>query len=442
MTDTSNLQPSPTSPVSSRGWFARFLRATEIDQAFLGRVGALLLIWLGFHLYGAVFLGEGLFLTPRNLWNLSVQTAYIGIMATGMVLIIIMREIDLSIGAIMGFVGVVMGLMQVEWLGPLFGLGHPAIWIVTVVCGIAMGAAIGAFQGVLIAYLSIPSFIVTLGGLLVWRGAAFVSSGSTIAPMDTTFVLLGGAGPFAALGTAGSWILAAAACLAVLWITRVGRSARRLHGFSPRPLWAEAIVAGTASAVILGSAAVVNAYYWAPGNLKIYFDKQKLPVPEGAEFGHGFAYPLLLMVVITVGMTVLMNRTRFGRYVFAIGGNPEAASLSGINTRAMKVKVFALMGALAGVAAIIGSARQNSATNAMGVFDELYVIAAAVIGGTSLAGGVGTIYGAIIGALVLVSLQTGMVLIGFGDGSYQRMVTGVALVLAVWLDIVYRKRFK
>jgi len=151
---------------------------------------------------------------------------------------------------------------------------------------------------------------------------------------------------------------------------------------------------------------------------------------------------LLIMVVIVVGMTVLMNRTRFGRYVFAIGGNPEAAALSGINTQAMKVKVFALMGALAGVAAIIGSARQNSATNAMGVFDELYVIAAAVIGGTSLAGGVGTVYGAIIGALILTSLQTGMVLIGFGDGSYQRMVTGVALILAVWLDIVYRKRIK
>ena len=132
-------------------------------------------------------------------------------------------------------------------------------------------------------------------------------------------------------------------------------------------------------------------------------------------------------------------RKRPGMY---IGGNPEAASLSGINTRAMTVKIFALMGGLAGIAAVIGSARQNSATNAMGNLDELYVIAAAVVGGTSLAGGVGTIYGAIIGALILTSLQTGMVLIGFGDGSYQRIVIGIALVLAVWLDIVYRKRIK
>lgn len=436
---------TPTSQATSdakESGFSRFMKASEIDPGLMGRLGALLVIWLGFHLYGAIFLDGGLFLTPRNLWNLSVQTAYIGIMATGMVLIIIMREIDLSIGSIMGFVGVIMGLMQVNWLAPALGLGHPAIWIVTVICGIALGALIGAFHGYLIAHLEIPSFIVTLGGMLVWRGAAFVSSGSTIAPMDDTFVLFGGAGPFAALGATGSWIVALLACLAVIWLVMLGRKSRAKHGFAPRPVWVEATVTAGICAVIFGSAYVVNAYPWAKGNLKIYFDKLGEPVPDGAVFGHGYAYPLLLMVVIVVAMTILMSRTRFGRYVFAIGGNPEAAALSGINTRAMKVKVFALMGALAGIAAIVGSARQNSATNAMGVFDELYVIAAAVIGGTSLAGGVGTIYGAIIGALILTSLQTGMVLIGFGDGSYQRMVTGIALVLAVWLDIVYRKRIK
>ncbi len=159
-------------------------------------------------------------------------------------------------------------------------------------------------------------------------------------------------------------------------------------------------------------------------------------------FGHGFAYPVLILIAVAIVMTILMTRTRFGRYVFAIGGNPEAAALSGINTRAMTVKIFTLMGGLAGIAAVIGAARQNSATNAMGNLDELYVIAAAVVGGTSLAGGVGTIYGAIIGALILTSLQTGMVLIGFGDGSYQRIVIGIALVLAVYLDILYRKRIK
>ena len=144
-------------------------------------------------------------------------------------------------------------------------------------------------------------------------------------------------------------------------------------------------------------------------------------MPEGAFIAHGYAYPVLILAVVAIAMTILMTRTRFGRYVFAIGGNPEAAALSGINTRAMTVKIFALMGALAGLSGVIASA---------------------VVGGTSLAGGVGTIYGAIIGAFVLVSLQTGMVLIGFGDGSYRKIVIGVALVLAVFLDILYRKRIK
>ena len=151
---------------------------------------------------------------------------------------------------------------------------------------------------------------------------------------------------------------------------------------------------------------------------------------------------MLILAGVGILMTILMTRTRFGRYVFAIGGNPEAAALSGIDTRWVTVKIFSLMGMLAGLAAVVASARLTSATNALGDLEELYVIASAVIGGTSLAGGVGTIYGAIIGTLVIQSLQTGMVLIGYGDGSYRKIVVGVALVLAVYLDILYRKKIK
>jgi D-xylose transport system permease protein len=429
-------------------------------------VGALMLIWVAFEAYSTFVLGRPSlllgaaqaeangFLTPRNLWNLSVQTAYIGIMATGMVLVIITRNIDLSVGSIMGMVGMYMGLLQVEWLTPALGLGNPTIWILTVIFGIAMGALIGAFQGVLIAFLSIPSFIVTLGGLLVWRGAAFlVAGGKTIAPLDETFSLIGG-GSFGALGRTGSWIFGVIACVFVIWAFLNGRTSRQKHGFALRPVWAETFVIGLVCSVIIGATALVNAYIWPIGNIQKYYASVGQEVPACAQkggdiysdvcasFGHGFAYPVLIMIVVAIFMTVLMTRTRFGRYVFAIGGNPEAAALSGINTRMMTVKIFTLMGGLAGIAAVIGAARQNSATNAMGNLDELYVIAAAVVGGTSLAGGIGTIYGAIIGALILTSLQTGMVLIGFGDGSYQRIVIGVALVLAVWLDIVYRKRIK
>ncbi|MGL4236636.1 sugar ABC transporter permease [Tabrizicola sp.] len=456
---------SPTSNAPQESGFNRFLRATEIDPRLLGMVGALLLIWLAFEAYSTIVLGRPSlllgaaqadangFLTPRNLWNLSVQTAYIGIMATGMVLVIITRNIDLSVGSIMGMVGMYMGLLQVEYLTPALGLGHPSIWIITVIFGIAMGALIGAFQGVLIAFLNIPSFIVTLGGLLVWRGAAFlVAGGKTIAPLDDTFSLIGG-GSFGALGRTGSWIFGVIACVFVVWAFMNGRKSRQKHGFALRPVWAETFVIGLVCAVIIGATAMVNSYVWPRGNIQKYYTGLGQEVPVCAQendiysgvcatFGHGFAYPVLIMIAVAIFMTILMTRTRFGRYVFAIGGNPEAAALSGINTRAMTVKIFTLMGGLAGIAAVIGAARQNSSTNAMGNLDELYVIAAAVVGGTSLAGGVGTIYGAIIGALILTSLQTGMVLIGFGDGSYQRIVIGIALVLAVWLDIVYRKRIK
>jgi D-xylose transport system permease protein len=456
----------PQSPGAEEGPVTRFLRATEIDPRLLGMVGALALIWLAFEAYSTLVLGRPSmllgaaqadangFITPRNLWNLSVQTSYIGIMATGMVLVIITRNIDLSVGSIMGMVGMYMGLLQVEWLAPALGMGHPSIWIITVIFGIAMGTLIGAFQGVLIAFLGIPSFIVTLGGLLVWRGAAFlVAGGKTIAPLDDTFSLIGG-GSFGSLGTTGSWIFALIACVFVVLAFVNARKARRRHGFAMRPVWAETFVIGLVCSVIIGATAVVNSYIWPRGNITKYYAAlgQEPPACAAsndtintgvcATFGHGFAYPVLIMIVVAIFMTILMTQTRFGRYVFAIGGNPEAASLSGINTRSMTVKIFALMGGLAGIAAVIGSARQNSATNAMGNLDELYVIAAAVVGGTSLAGGVGTIYGAIIGALILTSLQTGMVLIGFGDGSYQRIVIGIALVLAVWLDIVYRKRIK
>jgi D-xylose transport system permease protein len=456
----------PQAPGAEEGPVARFLRATEIDPRLLGMVGALALIWLAFEAYSTLVLGRPSmllgaaqadangFITPRNLWNLSVQTSYIGIMATGMVLVIITRNIDLSVGSIMGMVGMYMGLLQVEWLAPALGMGHPSIWIITVIFGIAMGTLIGAFQGVLIAFLGIPSFIVTLGGLLVWRGAAFlVAGGKTIAPLDDTFSLIGG-GSFGSLGTTGSWIFALIACVFVVLAFVNARKARRRHGFAMRPVWAETFVIGLVCSVIIGATAVVNSYIWPRGNITKYYAAlgQEPPACAAsndtintgvcATFGHGFAYPVLIMIVVAIFMTILMTQTRFGRYVFAIGGNPEAASLSGINTRSMTVKIFALMGGLAGIAAVIGSARQNSATNAMGNLDELYVIAAAVVGGTSLAGGVGTIYGAIIGALILTSLQTGMVLIGFGDGSYQRIVIGIALVLAVWLDIVYRKRIK
>ena len=438
MTDTRSTATA-NRPV---GPFKRFLNETEIDTRLLGMIGALVLIWVGFHLYGAVFNNGGAFLTPRNLWNLSVQTSSIGIMATGMVLVIVTRNIDLSVGSMIGVTGMVMGILQVDVLPQYLGLGHWSIWIITASVGMILGALIGAFHGWLIAYLAIPSFIVTLGGLMVWRGAAFLANnGKTISPVDQTFALLGG-GPYGSVGAMGSWIVGIIACAGTLYLMAAGRAQRQKHEFKLRPMWAETALAVIACGAIIGSVLLVNAYPWPIGIVKAYVAANGLTVDPATLFiSHGFAIPVLILIGVGIAMTILMTRTRFGRYVFAIGGNPEAAALAGINTRWMTLKIFALMGLLTGLAAVIASARLNSATNALGTLDELYVIAAAVIGGTSLAGGLGTIYGAILGALVMQSLQSGMVLIGF-DASIQRIVVGVVLVLAVYLDNLYRKNTK
>jgi len=417
----------------------RFLRATEVDTRLLGMIGALMLIWVGFHLYGVIVNDYGAFLTPRNLWNLSVQTSSIAVMATGMVLVIVTRHIDLSVGSLLGFTAMIMGITQVWVLPQFLGLGHPLIWVITVIVGVAFGALVGAFQGFLIAYLSIPAFIVTLGGLLIWRGASYlIARGETIAPVDQTFSLIGG-GPFGTIGATGSIIVGAVFAILIVLLLINGRRQRLRFGFPTRPVWAELLIGGVGVGIVAAAVMVMNAYPWPKGIVNKYAAANNIEIPEGGLFiSHGFAIPILIAIGVGVLMTFLANRTRFGRYVFAIGGNPEAAELAGINTKKMTMLIFALMGALTGVAAVIASARLKSATLALGQFDELYVIAAAVIGGTSFAGGIGTIYGAILGALVMQSLQSGMVLIGF-DAAIQQMVVGGVLVVAVFLDNLYRR---
>jgi len=432
--------PGATSAAPNESPLRRLLRATEIDTRMLGMIAALALIWIGFNVYTWVQTGEGVFLTPRNLWNLSVQTSSIAIMATGMVLIIVMRHIDLSVGSIIGFVSTIIGVAQVRVMPDFLGLDNPAIWILAVVLALVIGAAIGAFHGSLVAYLGILAFIVTLGGQLFWRGAAWwVTTGQTIAPLDDRFSLMGG-GPHGSIGAFWSWLLALVACIGIVFSLYAGRQRRARFRFPQRPMWAEYTIALIGCLIVVGATLIVNAYPWPERVAKAWAEANNVPVPESGLFiSTGWAIPVLIALVIGFIMTFLARRTRFGRYVYAIGGNPDAAELAGINTRKITVMVFALMGMLAAVAACIDSARLDSATNVLGQLDELYTIAAAVIGGTSLAGGVGTIYGAIIGALVIQSLQSGMVLLGF-DSAFQQMVVGVVLVGAVGLDTFYRRR--
>ncbi len=412
-----------------------FLETLEVDLRLLGMIGAFIILCIGFDIATG-----GRFLTPRNIFNLTIQTVSVAIMATGMVFVIVTRHIDLSVGALLATCSAVMAMTQTQliphWLG--LGFDHPLTPWVTIAIGIGIGTLIGAFQGWLVGFLLIPAFIVTLGGLLVWRNAAwYLTSGKTIGPLDATFQKFGGIN--GTLGATGSWIVGLVATAAALWALYSARRNKQKHGFPVKPLWAEGVLATIISVAILGFVTVLNAYEIPQRRLERMFEARGEVMPEGFTQSYGLPISVLLLIAIAIGMTIIARRTRLGRYIFATGGNPDAAELSGINTRMLTVKIFALMGALCAISAIVASARLTNHSNDIGTLDELRVIAAAVIGGTALAGGVGTIYGAILGALIMQSLQSGMAMVGV-DAPLQNMVVGAVLVMAVLIDIIYRKR--
>ncbi len=411
------------------------LDTLEIDTRLLGMIGAFVLLCIGFNI-----ITGGNFLTPRNIFNLTIQTVSVAIMATGMVFIIVTRHIDLSVGALLATCSAFMAMMQTvvvpQWLG--LGLGNPMIAPLAILAGLLIGTAIGAFQGWLVGYLTIPAFIVTLGGLLVWRNVAwYTTGGQTIGPLDPTFQLFGGTN--GTLGETWSWVIGALAVAAALWAIAGARRNKLKHGFPVKPLWAEFALGAISAAAILGFIAILNAYQIPTNRLRQMFEARGEVMPEGYTQGFGLPISVLLLIIVAVVMTLIARRTRFGRYIFATGGNPDAAELSGINTRMLTVKVFALMGFLCALSAVVASARLTFHSNDIGTLDELRVIAAAVIGGTALSGGLGTIYGAILGALIMQSLQSGMAMVGV-DAPFQNIVVGLVLVLAVFIDIVYRKR--
>lgn len=392
--------------------FHRLSSELEIDTRMLAMIGALIIIWIVL-----TVLTNGIFFTARNLYNLAVQTSVVGIMATGMVLVIVARHIDLSVGSLMGFTGMVIAYLQVH----VFTLGAAWNWPLTVLCGLALGAVVGLWQGWWVAYRGVPAFVVTLGGLLIFRGGAYlVTDGRTVAPMDKTYQLLGG-GINGSIGATWSWVFGLACILLMILGTFRSRARRKKYGFKPKARWAELVMLLIGVGLVCGFVMVMNSYY-----------KPRTEIPRGIPI------PVLILIGVVVIMTLLTKVTKFGRYVFAIGGNPEAAELSGINVPRVTMFIFMVMGILCGVAAVITTARLNAGANSMGTMAELNVIAAAVIGGTSLAGGVGTITGAILGAVIMQSLESGMVLMGV-TSAMRQVVIGLVLVLAVWFDVMYNK---
>jgi D-xylose transport system permease protein len=422
------MTPAPTtttSPPRSRSWRS-LLAATEVDTRLLGMVASVAAIWIAFNI-----LTSGQFLTARNLWNLSVQSTSIAIMATGMVLIIVSRNIDLSVGSLLGFLGYTMALVQTNGTIAFFGidftidgLGSKSyVWVVALLIGMALGALVGAVTGSIVAFGGVPSFIVTLGGFLIWRGMIFRTGdtkGQTLSPLNETFQRLGG-GATGSLGEWRSWALALLGCAGVAVVIYLTRRRRQRFDLAVRPMWIEIGLGVLGCATVVAAVGLVANRYTSPTTGE----------PTGV------AYPVVILIFVTILMTYLARRRRFGRYVFAYGGNPEAAELSGINTRRTIMLTFVLMGVLVAVSAAIQTARLNGGITNLGVQNELDVIAAAVIGGTSFAGGVGTIPGAVLGAVIMQSLRSGMVLLRI-DSPSQDIVVGIVLVAAVAIDSALR----
>jgi D-xylose transport system permease protein len=411
--------------------------STEIDLRLFGMLVALGVILLAFNL-----LTDGRFFRPANMVTLAVQAIPVAILATGMVLVIVSRNIDLSVGSLTGIIAMTYAMLMTDWLPNILGMGvdFPMRWLIALALGITLGAAFGAVQGFIIAYIGVPSFVVTLGGLLSIRGAIwYFSNGAAVTGLDPTFQLIGG-GARGSIGEMLTWAIGGVGCLAVIAGLWNSRRQRRRFGFPVRPLWAELTIGVLGCAAMIGLAAFANGNYLPPGLASEYAREHGLTEPPGGlKVPAGFPLPIILLIAVGVVMTWIATRRRFGRYVYAYGGNPDAAELAGINTRLTILKTFVIMGILAALSAAVVSARLNGATLDIGNSYELYVIAAAVVGGTSFAGGIGTIPGAVLGAFVMQALSYGLSFMGVNSPG-QNVVAGIVLILAVAFDTWNRRQ--
>ncbi|MFL6657083.1 MAG: sugar ABC transporter permease [Massilia sp.] len=356
---------------------------------------AIALIWAFFS-----WKTEGGFISPRNLSNLMRQMAITGILACGMVFVIIAGEIDLSVGSLLGLLGGVAAVLDVSHHLPL-----PVISVLVLACGLLLGV----FNGYLVAYAGIPSFIVGLGGMLAYRGIVLgVTDGATVAPVSDQMVFLGQGYLTPALGVGLGIVLLALACV----LTWRQRASLALHSLPVAPMWRDGLKLAAIALVLFAFVRTLNNY-------------------------QGIPLPVLLLLVLLGGFSYLATQTVFGRRIYAVGSNMEATRLSGVNVRAVKLWIFGLMGLMCALAGLINTARLAAGSPSAGTAGELDVIAACFIGGTSMRGGSGTVHGALIGALVMASLDNGMSMLDV-DSYWQMIVKGLILTLAVWVDVVSR----
>lgn len=374
------------------------MQSQKIQQLFvrykiLALLIAVAVIWVFFHVKT-----DQAFITPNNLSNLFRQMAITGMLACGMVFIIIAGEIDLSIGSQLGLLGGVVAILTVN-----MGWGTwPSIGAVLV-----LGMLIGAFNGFVVTKMRVPSFIVGLGGMLAFRGIVlYITGSSTIAPAPDDLVQLGQG--FVPVGLS-RWI-GGIIFLAMVGLTVRRRMRRAKLGLQQAAMWIDVVRLVVIGAAIFGFIRMLN-------------DANGIPIP------------VMILLALLAVFTYVSTQTVFGRHIYAVGGNMEATRLSGVNVARVKLVVFAIMGLMCAFAGIITVARTGSGSPSAGTGGELDAISACFIGGTSMRGGSGTVYGALIGALVMASLDSGMQLMDV-DNSWQMIIKGVILVLAVWVDVL------
>ncbi len=394
------------------------LQAFKMNVRQYAMIIALLAIWLIFSIITKIVHGEFVYLTPRNLSNLFIQSAIVAILAIGMTLIIVAGHIDLSVGSVLGFCGAVAAMLMIRLNMPVI----PAI-IITILVGLV----IGLWHGFWVAYKGVPAFIVSLASMLAFRGAIIGITGGQTQGLE--MVRKATADAFRVIGQGylpkinenlpfnDTSLYFCLLFILLFWIFDFQKRKNKIkYGFKVLPLNLE-ILKNILISIVIGIIGSIMILY------------------------RGIPYSIILVLFLTLLFSFIANNTTFGRHLYAIGGNIEAARLSGINIKLKVLLLFMIMGVMTSIAGIVYTSRLNAATTSAGVNAELDAIASTVIGGTSLMGGEGTIIGAVIGALVMTSLDNGMSLLNL-DITFQYIIKGLILLLAVWFDISTRKKTK
>jgi D-xylose transport system permease protein len=407
------MSSTATTAQSQTSGLARRLRRFNLQT--YGLIGAVILIWLFF----AIVTPNSSFLSARNISNLFRQMTVTAIMSCGMVLVIVTGGIDLSVGRLAGFVSIIVALAQANlWpdLIPKLFPGHEALefqvatTLISVVMGLIVGTLYGIFQGYIVARHRVSAFIVSLGGYWGLAGATLiVTGGFTISAKQEFF--LGIANGY--LPTWGGTVLAAAVTIFLFANMVLSRRSKLKYGFTLAPIYQDVLKTGIFAAVFILFVYVVNQY-------------------------HGVPVPVLILAIAAMLINYVSNNTRFGRYAYAIGGNREAARLSGVNVANNLFTIFILMGLLCGISGVVLASYVGGGTPSAGTGMELDVIAACILGGTSTLGGEGTILGAMVGALIMATLTNGLQLMNIPT-EWQAVVKAIVLILAVYADVRLRR---